>query len=139
MKNRINSKLNKTTPFILLLGDALALLIFIILGQLEHQTVNFLRALLQTLLFGLPWLVAGWLLGIFPNGQTMKLRTMLLRSVNVWFVAAPLGLMLRAWALNHPAIPAIFMLATYGLGAIFVLGWRLIFAWIWKNTVKNEQ
>ena len=133
MKNTTSSKLNNALPFILLLGDVLALLIFIILGQLEHQTVDLWRALLQTALFGLPWLIAGWLLGIFPKGQILQLRFMLLRALNVWFVAAPLGLMLRAWALNRPAIPTIFMLTTYGLGAIFVLGWRLIFAWIWKK------
>ena len=136
MKNTISPKLNKSVPLILLFGDALALLIFIILGQLEHQTVDLWRALLQLVLFGLPWLVAGWLLGAFPTGQTMQLRVMLLRAVNAWFVAAPLGLMLRAFALNRPAIPAIFMLATYGLGAIFVLGWRLIFAWTWKNNYQ---
>jgi len=133
----MSSKLKQFTPLILLTGDALAVILFIYLGQLQHQTVNLTNLLIQTLVFALPWLIAGWLLGAFPKGDALDPRSMLLRSVNTWFVAAPLGLLLRAYALDRPAIPAIFIVTTYSLGAIFVLGWRVIFALAWKLGVKN--
>lgn len=131
------SKLKAFTPIILLAGDALAVTLFVYLGQLQHQTVNLSNLLVQTLGFVLAWLIAGWLLGVFPKADALDLRSMLLRSVNTWFVAAPLGLLFRAYALDKPAIPALFIVTTYTLGAIFVLGWRVIFALAWKVNAKK--
>ncbi len=128
----------RLAPFILLAGDLIAVYVFVLLGQQEHGTANptspFVGALFETGLFALPWVVAGWLLGAFrvetmrPADETRSLDyTLLGRSLTTWFVALPLGILLRAFALQRALIPTPFFVAALVFGGAFVLGWRILF------------
>jgi hypothetical protein len=118
-------------PFLFwLVGDVLALSAFVFIGQVDHALVDAANpvwgVLEQVLLFGVPWLLAGAWLGAFRFGQG-GVRGFLLRSLNVWLVAAPLGLLLRSYALGRAVVPTAFISATLFFGGVFVLGWRALF------------
>jgi hypothetical protein len=120
---------------VLLVGDALALFLFVYLGQREHETLDparpLLGVLLQTAVFLLPWLPAGWWLGAF-RVEPLTFPAFFSRSLNAWLVAAPLALLLRAYLLDRAVIPTLFLLVTLGLGGAAVLGWRLLY-FLWRR------
>jgi len=51
--------------------------------------------------------------------------------LNTWLVAAPIGILVRSYALGRAVIPTVFLVATLGFGGAFVLGWRALFAVVW--------
>ncbi|MEI2691926.1 MAG: DUF3054 domain-containing protein [Anaerolineae bacterium] len=117
---------------ILAAGDLLALLAFVWLGQMDHQTLNTSNPLLGALPTAAPlagaWLIAAWLMNAYPrDGALPRLPIWLGRTTMAWLVAAPIGLMLRTFWLNLVMIPAIFLLVTLAGGALFLLAWRLVF------------
>lgn len=114
----------------LALGDVLALGLFVLIGQREHELLGdgaALRLLENTLYFAVPWLVAAALLGAFRAGPGVSAGQFFGRSLNAWLVAGPLGLLLRAYARNIAVIPAIFMLVALSMGGLFLLAWRAIY------------
>jgi len=151
--------LSRFTPLILLVGDLIAVAVFIVIGQRDHNLVNeanpVLGVLMTTAEFAVPWAVAGWLLGAFRMGDHVgaglapaqgdrPLRfaagtfgkgrpyaSFLARSLNTWLVAAPIGILIRSYALGRAVIPTIFLVTTLGFGGTFVLGWRAVFALVW--------
>ncbi len=116
----------------LLLGDLLVLLLFVIAGKREHETLdaeNPVLGIVVTALYYIPvWLVAAWLLGAYPR-DAAGARALLARTLNAWLVAAPLATLVRAYALGRVIIPVPFLLVTLGLGGALLLGWRLVFLW----------
>jgi hypothetical protein len=133
--------MKRYTPFILVAGDVIALLLFVGIGQRDHEMVNPenpIGGLLMTAVdFVIPWLVVGWLVGAFApasretNSQETFLsvggRAIIVRALNAWLIAAPLAVLLRAAVLGRSIIPTIFLVVVMGLGGAFVLGWRLLF------------
>ncbi len=133
--------MKRFTPFILVAGDLIALLLFVGIGQRDHEMVNPenpIGGLLMTAAeFFIPWLVVGWLVGAFApaGGETNSQQTFLsvngrpivVRALNAWLIAAPLAVLLRAMVLGRSIIPTIFLVVVMGLGGAFVLGWRLLF------------
>src|SRR5690606_32081584 len=112
----------------LVLGDWLALALFVFIGQLDHEMVaaNPLPRLLRTTAqLALPWTVLGWLLGAFRYSSDW--RVFFGRFVVAWLAAAPLALLLRAYMQGQATIIVIFMAITMGLGGGFLLAWRLIY------------
>jgi hypothetical protein len=124
-------------------GDLLALLAFVYIGQRDHGLVDAANPLLGVLWtaapFALVWLPVGLWLGIFPRLGRVNPRLLLLRSLNAWLVAAPLGVILRAFWLGRAVIPTSFLVATLGFGGLFVLGWRLLFVWVYLVVQKRER
>ena len=93
--------MKRTYLLILLVGDLIALLVFVLIGQADHQTLDTANpisgALPNAIAFAVPWVIAGWLLGAFPGaGSQQSLWLFMGRSLNTWLVAAPLGVLLRA-------------------------------------------
>ncbi|HLB47093.1 MAG TPA: DUF3054 domain-containing protein [Anaerolineales bacterium] len=119
----------------LFVGDFLIVAAFVYIGQKDHELINdtnpLLGVLWTTTIFAVPWVVSGWLLGAFPNGETLTVRSLLTRSLNTWLVAAPLGILLRSYILGRAVVVTAFITVTLGFGGLFVLGWRLAFALIW--------
>lgn len=120
---------------VLLLGDLVALTLFVLAGQVDHDLLPGANPLWYTLTRGWPflvvWLVVGWLVGAFrlPAGATgwPLLRDLGGRALHGWLIAAPLGVVLRALVLGRSVIPTLFFLTTLGFGALFLLVWRLLF------------
>ncbi|MER2599371.1 MAG: DUF3054 family protein [Caldilineales bacterium] len=122
--------MKRSSLLILLLGDLLALLIFVFIGQADHQTLNTANPLVGAMPNFLPlaaaWLLLAALLGAFA-GPT-SLRGFMARSALAWLLAAPLGLLLRMVWLQRGGIPWAFLVVTLSAGGLLLLGWRLI-AW----------
>lgn len=136
-------KFRNSARWILLIGDLITLILFIIIGQRDHGTVNHIHPVLGVLSasweFALVWLVVGWPLGAFPRVEEWTTRVLLTRPVTVWLAAAPLGLLLRSWTLHRLNIPTLFLAATLGFGLVFLLAWRLLFVWGWKTAVRRQN
>lgn len=124
-------------------GDLLALLAFVYIGQRDHGLVDAANPLWGVLWaatpFVLAWLPVGVWLGIFPRATPANSRSFLIRSLNAWLVAAPLGVILRAFLLGRAVIPTSFLVATLGFGGLFVLGWRLLFVWAFLFWEKRQS
>ena len=148
--------LSRFTPLILLGGDLIAVVAFVAVGQEDHGLVNEANPVLGVLLtageFGVPWLIAGLLLGAFRMGDHVgagltpaqgdrkghPYASFLARSLNTWLVAAPIGILIRSYALGRAVIPTVFLVATLGFGGVFVLGWRALFALVWWWVGRRE-
>jgi len=138
----MSKKLTRWTPWIVLLGDLLAILLFVFIGQRDHNTTDATRPLLGLLRTGFPfllaWVMVAWVARAIPlKAEELGLRFLLVRGVNAWFIAAPLAVMLRGFILRRD-IPPAFLLVTLTLGSLFVLAWRLIFGWLWQKRANSE-
>lgn len=116
-----------TGAIVLLLGDWLALALFVFLGQVDHDVVDVGRWLMQTAVFAAPWTVVALILDVYHLPDGGALRAFLGRSLLAWLVAAPPGLILRAVVQGQTTIVVAFMLVTMGVGGLFLLGWRLLY------------
>ena len=120
---------SRKTALILLAGDLVALALFVLVGQREHETIDAANPLLSVLpnviAFAIPWMIAVWLLGALrvDNGRLRFFA----RTLNAWLVAALFGLLLRSFLFARAIIPAIFIVATLGFGGLFLFAWRAVF------------
>jgi hypothetical protein len=137
------NKTNTIPRLILLLGDLSAIILFVFIGQQDHATTDLnnpiLGLLRATSPFLITWLIVAPIVGAYPDANHITLRTLLLRGLNAWFIAAPFGLMLRAFLLERGGIPAIFMLLTLLVAGAFILIWRVVFGWVWQQRHKNQE
>jgi hypothetical protein len=119
-------------PLLLVAGDVLTLLLFVAIGQREHEMLdasNPLRGLLlSTAIFGVPWVLAGLLLGAYPGREKLRFLPFMGRSLNLALVALPLGVLLRSYVLGRAVIPTVFISAALGFGGVMMLGWRAAYA-----------
>jgi hypothetical protein len=132
----------RSAPLILLVGDLIALTLFVYIGQRDHETLDPTHPLLGLLPlileFGAPWIIAARLLGAFRFGEdTARSRiAFFARTLNAWLVTALMGLLLRAFVLGRAVIPTTFIIATLGFGALFLFAWRLMFALLWRIAAR---
>ena len=127
-------------PLILLIGDALALLVFVFIGERDHGIADSqpaLRLLLTAGFFYLPWVAAGWMLDAFPTQAPASMRFLLGRSLNAWLIAAPLGALLRSFVNGTGVILSPFLAVTLVVGGCFMLGWRCIFMLIVRRRLGH--
>lgn len=119
---------------LLLLGDWVTIALFVFIGQMEHEMVsgNPLPRLFQTWwVFAVPWAIVAFLWGAYA--APIDLRSFLGKTVTAWLVGIPLALILRAYLQGQAAIIVIFMAITLALGALFMLGWRALYFWLWRR------
>jgi hypothetical protein len=132
----------KTWRSLLIMGDLLALILFVLVGQTNHGTVDkgspFLGALQTSWEFALLWLLIGWALDAFPHFEDWTARILLGRALLTWLVAAPLALLLRSLVLSRLNIPTLFLAATLGFGVLFLWTWRLLIVLI-QRTIRRRQ
>lgn len=120
---------------ILAIGDLVALLLFVLLGQADHATLAADNPIFHTLrnvvALAAPWLIVAWLLRAYPRGGQEQgapsLPGFLGRSALAWVIAAPIGLFIRMLWLGRGGIPIPFLVVTLLAGGLFLLGWRLIY------------
>ncbi len=133
--------MSRSRTLILAAGDLIALLIFVVIGQADHSTLNqsnpILGALPNLLALATPWLIIAFLLQAYPR-KAMRLPQFMGRSALAWLIAAPLGLLLRAVLQNRGGIPTPFLIVTLLVGGLMLLGWRLIF-WLVVMRKKPAQ
>ena len=127
----MNISTKSITPW-LLAGDLITLLLFVFIGQRDHDmsVVGSLPSLFATTLaVAVPWAAAAWLMGALRDPAGQPPAAWFGRVVAAWLIAAPLGLILRALFRGQASIPVPFMLVMLGLGGLFVLGWRAVAFW----------
>jgi hypothetical protein len=126
---------------LLIIGDVLALVLFVWTGQTDHGTINDSNPIWGVVKasweFALMWLLIGWSLNTFPQFKDWTVRSLLSRPLLTWLTAAPLSLLLRSLVLNRLNIPTLFLAATLGFGILFLWGWRLLIILIWRMSLRR--
>jgi hypothetical protein len=110
-----------------LLGDLLALSVFLLLGELRHGFHPLdvpVRVALVALPFLLSWVVLGSLAGAYSAGLADSPRALLATTLLGWLLADAAGQALRATGpLPGNADPAFFAVA-FAFGAALLVLWR---------------
>jgi hypothetical protein len=138
--NATNSQTQPSNPPIhvtLMMGDVVALALFLLIGEIQHGLLEVYNPLIRTLeqaaMITAPWLLLAWLLGAYPQQPLTNWRSVglfLLRTMLTWLFAAPLGVVVRAWVYQSPTIIMLFVNAALTFGGAFLLFWRTIYALI---------
>lgn len=85
-------RFRKAIPYIIATGDVLAFLLFVLIGQRDHDSYAGLPSLLlSTAIFTLPWWVLGWLMGAFPKADDIDVRSLLWQGLVTWLLTAPIA------------------------------------------------
>lgn len=131
----------KMWRYSLIVGDLLALILFVGVGQADHGTINDANPILGMLQasweFALLWLLVGWPLAAFPSFKDWTVRLLLSRALLTWLVAAPLSLLLRSLVLSRLNIPTLFLAATLGFGILFLFAWRVLLIIVWRAATRR--
>ncbi len=141
MTKQLKTYPNKNQLSILINGDLLVILSFVLIGRGSHSlAITDFDAIFST---ALPFVI-GWILitpwfGIYKQEISQNWRKLIPRLLIAWAVAGPISLALRALFLGR-AIPAgivpMFAITTMLYIAIVALLWRLTYIW-WVN--RNRQ
>jgi hypothetical protein len=125
-----------TLPVVLLIGDLLALLIFVIIGRLSHGFTS--DWLLNVARIATPFLI-GWFVVAIPVGAYRADRLtspgwLMGRTAIAWLVGDGVAFALRALLFqNNVTWP--FALTSIAFTGLFLLGWRIGYLW-WYNRPK---
>jgi hypothetical protein len=125
----------------LIVGDALAFLVFAALGRGQHHEPTAFAALGQTALtavpFALGWfLVAPWL-AAFSRARTGAVGQMLRTTLLAWLAAWPATLLLR-WAFTGRVPPVAFAAVILLANAVLLAAWRGAFA-LWEGRAQRAR
>lgn len=112
-----------------LAGDLLAILAFLVAGELRHG-VN--PAVLPGYFaetaapFYLGWAVAGPLAGAYTERARRDRRRLVAATAGGWVLAAVGALLLRATEAFHGDADPVFFVVVVGFGGGLLVGWRLL-------------
>ncbi|MEX2555977.1 MAG: DUF3054 domain-containing protein [Actinomycetota bacterium] len=114
------------SPRILLIGDAIAIALFAVIGLASHDegiTAGGVARNALPILAG--WFVVAAFVGTYSRPG---LRTMLI----TWVMAVPVGVVIRAIVLSRPADGSqiVFAIVTMTVTLVLLLGWRAIAAMV---------
>lgn len=112
----------------LLAGDALALLVVVIIGLRFHGESSLARLPFTFLPWLLAWILAGLPLGLFASEQP-ALGALAGRTLWAMALASPLAGVLRAAWLGTGALP-VFVLVMGLLSTVAIFVWRAIYGWL---------
>lgn len=116
----------------LVVGDAVVIVGFLLLGALRHGVnplAQPLRVAGTVAPFLLGWLVAAPLVGAYAPRARRSVGTAAALGVVAWFPANLIGSALRATPYFHGNAPLAFVAVTFGVGAVFLGVWRAAVAW----------
>jgi hypothetical protein len=120
-------------PAALVIGDVLALLIFVIVGRLSHGftsdwLINVVRIVTP---FLIGWFVVAIPVGAYRSDLLTSPGQLMLRSAAAWIVGNLIAFAVRAFLFqNNVTIP--FALTSVAFTGLFLLGWRAVYLW-WYN------
>ncbi|WP_312115757.1 DUF3054 domain-containing protein [Brevibacillus reuszeri] len=125
--------------YVLLVGDLVAFLLFVYYGKLAHHLPVTFIGIMETLTpFLIGWIVAMLLFRSYSPRAYETAGRLLLSTLLTWTVAAPIGLVLRAWWTGVP-ITLIFAAVTYFITLAFLLGWRVPFAIVFALKKRSRR
>jgi hypothetical protein len=119
---------------ILIVGDFLVMLLFVLVGRSSHSLLNAdIQALMLTaapFLFG--WFIVTPWFGLFTAAVSLDWQALLPRLIISWAIGGTLALILRTLLLGRPVpagiIPS-FAIAAMGFSTLFMVIWRLGYLW----------
>ena len=117
------------STLVLIVGDAIVILLAVLLGLFFHQSEMTVRLQYTFVPFLSAWLLAAWTLGLYSKPS-------LLRVPLAAIFAAPLGAVVRAAWLGSTVIP-IFAVVMAGVLTIGMLVWRTLFAFLVARRAKR--
>ena len=126
---RLSSTTRHNTRPILIVGDVLALVLWVVVGLESHSMTSDMFA--NILRVSAPFLI-GWFAVAYWTGayRTDEGRVRFLgRSALTWLLAVAIGLLLRA-TLFGSGFNVTFALVTLVVTGVFTLGWRTIASWL---------
>ncbi|PSP79632.1 DUF3054 domain-containing protein [Halobacteriales archaeon QS_1_68_20] len=119
-----------TRPTVLLgVGDVLAVVLVLAAGMLRHNVDPLQSPDHATMVIGpflLGWIVGAPLVGAYSGGTLTSPRAVLATGTNAWFIAALVGLVLRATAWFPGGVTGLFGVVVTGFGLLAVGGWRIL-------------
>lgn len=113
---------------VVLFGDILGLLVFVVWGLYSHQTLAWEvpgYTLTRLAPFLIAWLTLAPLVGLYHRSTVQSYRLTLAVLVAGWFLVAPLGSLIRASSLFSGGASPIFVLVNLVFGLVVLLPWRL--------------
>jgi hypothetical protein len=110
---------------ILLVGDLLAIGIFVVAGELQHGRPPAAGALTFAE-FATGWLLAAVAVGAYRGDAVSSLTRTTLVAGGGWLLGASLGQVIRAVVEPGFFISPVFYSVTLGVGGVLLLGWRLL-------------
>lgn len=123
----VSSRVDRSpTTLLLAVGDIALILLFFVLGELEHGGVAALPSLpLSSAPFLFGWVVSSLLLGVYGAPWRGSLWDAAVRTAGAWTGAVAIGQLLRdSQFLPGSADPA-FVLISLVVGMALLLPWRL--------------
>lgn len=117
----------KRFPWLLTIGDALALAVVVFIGLRTHEQASLTRLPFTWLPFLVAWLLAGWVVGAFDAQSST--RQILGRVLLGMLLASPLAVVLRAAWLGTSVLP-LFVLIMGATSALGLLVWRTLYMWL---------
>ncbi len=123
----------------LALGDALAFLLFAVLGLAHHrQPLTTDRVVHAALPFALAWFALAPLLGAFRSPTIDAPKQVLWRVPLCWFVCGVVGLLLRSWLWHRPPVLS-FALVALLMTMVLLTAWRVAFALVFQPSIHREK
>ncbi len=114
---------------LLALGDALALVAFLVVGFANHDRTSDLFT--EGARIGLPFVIGWFASAIVLGAYALRRgrRAFLLRSALAWAVGIAIALLLRN-TLFGSQFSLVFAIISYVFTGIFLLGWRAVYAFL---------
>ena len=126
---------------LLVIGDALCFLIFVVLGRSSHNETSGFAAIPQIIITALPF-IAGWFLvspflGAFRHMILAHPRSMVIRTALAWLLAWPVAMLLRGIFVDHGVPPLSFSIIVLLFNMLLLLIWRWPFAL--NNSLRKRK
>lgn len=125
---------DRTRIISLIIGDLIVFLVFAAIGRRSHGEAAGLDSLLQIVLTAAPF-AAGWFIvapftGAFRRGLENQPGKMLRFTLLSWVAGWIAGFIFRGIFVDYAVPPLSFAIVSFLSNAVFLLIWRLPFAWI---------
>jgi hypothetical protein len=116
---------------LLVIGDAIVFLVFAFIGTKSHkEAVDPIKVITTAAPFALGWFIVAPFVGAFSRKKTTEVRKIALYTILAWLPSLVLGMIFRGITVDHKIPPPSFMIVTLISNTIFLLLWRVPFAWL---------
>lgn len=121
---------------VVVIGDMVVFLAFVILGKSEHEITLQLALLRTALPFAIVWFVASPWLGAYRSSILYHPRKMLWKLPIIWLLCAVVALLVRAFFTNQPLILS-FMIVTIAIQGLLIVSWRGLFLIVTRSLSRS--
>lgn len=128
MRNAAASRrvVRSTATLGIALADLFYILLFVMLGELQHYGVaGFARIPTTAAPFVLGWALAAVALGLYGTAWVGSLRAAALRTAGAWVGAVAVGQSLRATAFVPGNAAPAFVVVSLVVGLVLLVPWRV--------------